>query len=345
MEQHFVLAAAGEAPQLSVAGLVLAGKANIKNQVAGSPDLAAALRAGLLGLVDVQHNGVAGLAEACERAAPMFEAAAHRDEAEALAEFDRRLAEPGNAMVCYGERETRAALASGAVELLLLGADAAEGPNTNVVGNHAQVQAEPRPADGPDVGAAAAADPARWQTVGEWAETTVTEYGGRLQLIASRTARGAEFGANYCWAGLLRWPFVFDEDAWAQEQEQAAAARPHAALTIEVKDAEGAADGASSGSQEVPVEVEVDVDVEVEAGVADRRDAVTRPPRRDGPVVLEIKCADFAVGQRRQAAEEPSEPQDQAAQRDVDFASWEQRLELNPTAAPFVPSWLPAGQW
>ncbi len=106
--------------QPTVTGLVVAGVADFKTQVAAELD--GRLRSIVIGTVDVSYGGPQGLTEAISLSATMLQGVYLHEQSEACAEFFDHVGKDDSRAV-YGAEYTLLALEDGAVETLLLWED------------------------------------------------------------------------------------------------------------------------------------------------------------------------------------------------------------------------------
>lgn len=104
-----------------VSGIIIAGKAEIKQRVVESPFISKLLKPLLIGCIDVQHSGDHGLVEAIERAVPIIADLNTRLEDGVLASLFRAI-ECSPDTVRFGVRESIEALAHGCLESMFVSA-------------------------------------------------------------------------------------------------------------------------------------------------------------------------------------------------------------------------------
>ena len=174
----FLAANAAGDVEAAVAGLVVAGPANIKQQLVGGY-LDARLQGLVLAVLDTQHSGDTGVSEAVAKAAGVLAAKEHEQDERVLGLFFKHL-QGTTGLAAYGVREVVMAVECGAVAQLLLHAPSA--------------QQLPAPAG-------AMAD------LLAWAEAECPVHGIELCTISDATESGTRFVRDFGGVGgLLRYP-------------------------------------------------------------------------------------------------------------------------------------------
>lgn len=193
---HFLAEDEGRA---RVSGLVLAGAAEMKEELLASHKLHPKVNALLLRTVAVSAGGEAGLAQAIELSADALGGVKLVAEQRLLRAFEDELARGGE-RCCYGVTETLAALEEGAVDTLIV---------------HDGLQDQ---------------HPRLGGLLAEWLADHHHEFGSALQLVSTATEAGARFaGGMGGVGGLLRYAWEATEDEVAPHDE---AVTPAAATPV-----------------------------------------------------------------------------------------------------------------
>jgi len=192
-------------------GLVLAGNADFKTEL--SKRLDRRLSSVLLGVVDIQYNGLAGFHEALDKAEPFLQGLAYYEEKRDLAEFMERIRT--TAPVTFGPYEAVRVLveSGGAVERLLLWSDLpllrrslkkTGGDETKWDVRHPDEEKK---------------IPEGWELLEEtpllaWLMEHCKEFGAEISLITGQSPSGSQFVAGFGGVGaLLRYSFDLAEEA------------------------------------------------------------------------------------------------------------------------------------
>ncbi|KAK3096160.1 hypothetical protein FSP39_023882 [Pinctada imbricata] len=124
--QHFVLKVAEEATKLfisgdkpNIAGLVLAGSADLKNELAEANVFDARLRPMIIKTVDIAYGGESGLNEAIVLSADVLGNLKFIQEKKMLERYFEEIAQD-TGRFCYGIQDTMQALEMGAVDRLMV---------------------------------------------------------------------------------------------------------------------------------------------------------------------------------------------------------------------------------
>jgi peptide chain release factor subunit 1 len=235
----------------NVHGLVLAGVADFKSQVAAKLD--GRLRRLVRGVIDVSYGGAQGLTQAIAASAKTLEGISLHEQAAACGDFFDHVAKDDSKAV-YGALQTLQALEDGAIDTLLLWEDAPlvrhEVKVTSGDSSNGKTEIEGDPAeedgDGEDVvevvvcradadplekflsGASEPSARARATVVSsqpliEYLARASKDFGvDRVRLLSDCTPEGSQFCAGFGGVGgICRWPWtaVVEEDDAAQAFE------------------------------------------------------------------------------------------------------------------------------
>lgn len=103
----------------NVSGIVIAGKANVKSLVMSCEQLDKRIRSIVCAVLDIQHSGAEGLAEAVEKSENQRSGKLHTNVAESLAEFDDMINNNPD-LCCFGVDDITAALKAKAIKILFM---------------------------------------------------------------------------------------------------------------------------------------------------------------------------------------------------------------------------------
>lgn len=221
----------GDAP--NVAGLVLAGSAELKSVLAASGHLDARLRRLVVAVLDVAYGGENGLNQAIALAGEALGGAALSAERAVLRGFFEHIARD-DGRYAFGANETLAALEAGVVDVLLI----AEECDTcryelGVPGDHnvrvvcgAPGAAMPPPAalggdggsDGSGAGDAIVEEVRARGALVEWLADNCAAFGARMALVSSATPEGMQFMRGFGGVGaILRWALELGDGGGGSE--------------------------------------------------------------------------------------------------------------------------------
>jgi len=175
--------------QCTIAGLVLAGPADFKRDLADALD--PRLSAIVLKIVDVAYGGARGFDEAIGACASILANVRFVQEKAVLAQFFEAIARD-TGRVCYGARDTMHALDLGAAETVIAWDELAETFRQHA-DNDACENDEP--------------------TLVEWLANHHSRFGAALELVTNRSPEGSQFCRGFGGIGaLLRYPVDFFDD-------------------------------------------------------------------------------------------------------------------------------------
>lgn len=201
----------------NVKGLILAGSADFKSELAKTDMLDQRLRRIILKLVDTAYGEEAGLNQAIELSAEALEGVRYLEEKKLISSFfDEINRDTGKC--CYGLRETLYALENGAVTDLLLWEDL---PLNRCVVSSSSSSNETRIVyistgnpglSYPNQGKVAEGESIREsEPYVEWIARNYKNTGARLHLLSNRSAEGSQFCLGFSGiGGILRYKIDFD---------------------------------------------------------------------------------------------------------------------------------------
>jgi len=205
----------------NVQGLVLAGCADLKSEMASRLD--PRLKAVVLGVIDVQYNGISGFNECIEKCADLLKGSEYFQERKLISKFFEAVKtdEP----VVYGVEETMKALleSGGAVDQLLIAETLAvvryvltpnsvknEADNVIFYGDAVSVRAKLE--DGFKIASS--------QSLLNWILDNVKEFGATVELISEGSPMANQFSTGFGGlAALLRYQWVPEFDEKGAEDE------------------------------------------------------------------------------------------------------------------------------
>uniref|UniRef100_A0A7S2B034 Eukaryotic peptide chain release factor subunit 1 n=1 Tax=Florenciella parvula TaxID=236787 RepID=A0A7S2B034_9STRA len=203
-----------------VAGLILAGPANLKNLLGDSSALAKPLRSKVVARVETAQGGRTAIAEALRRGAKHLTAYLHAPESAILADFFSKLEQDDTSKLTYGIKETLAALEAHAVKKLLVSRTMAE--STPLASCRHGLSGMASGVATQENGASRAA--AQAATLAEFllGPDGVAKSGAELVWIDVLTEDGVRFAEGFGGlGGYLHWPFEgFEEEEEEEEEEE-----------------------------------------------------------------------------------------------------------------------------
>jgi peptide chain release factor subunit 1 len=190
----------------NVAGLVLAGSAEFKNDLAKSDLFDQRLRPLILKIVDVSYGDFNGFNQAIELAADVLGNVRFIHEKQILEKFFEDISKEGG-KTCYGYIETLKSLEAGAVETLIVYEDLPMtrwklvDPSGEDVIVYTKDSTEQPSLDG--------ANPGEKLTIvenmalTEWFTDNYTRYGATLEFVSDRSQEGSQFVKGFGGVGAL----------------------------------------------------------------------------------------------------------------------------------------------
>jgi len=195
----------------NVSGLILAGSADFKNDLAGSDLFDARLVPVILKIVDVAYGGENGFNQAVELSADCLAGVRFIQEKKLLSKYFDEISKDTN-LYCFGIRDTLKCLEMGAVEKLIVFEEldhlrlVAKNPNTGVETVHfvgpKQVDDRKYYTD-PETGAALEVETMQ---VVEWFAESYKKFGCSLEFVTNKSPEGSQFVKGFGGlGGLLRY--------------------------------------------------------------------------------------------------------------------------------------------
>jgi len=235
-------------PSDEVAGVLLAGPANMKHLLAESSALAKPLQSKVVATVETSQGGRTAVSEALRRGAEALSAFLHAPEQSVLVEFFSKLQQDDTSRVVYGIKETLAALEAHAVKKLLVSRSMAEGTTYapgEGTGSRAKGVAHRGAAE--HEGSATCA---RTATLATHLQDSAAKCGAELVWINVKTEEGVRFTDGFGGlAAFCHWPFEYDDDEEEEEEQE------------EAEEKSGYAGGAASPPAQVDVQKPAGVSV------------------------------------------------------------------------------------
>lgn len=203
----------------NVAGLILAGLADFKNELALSDMFDARLKEIILKIIDVSYGGENGFSQAIELAADALSNVKFVQETRLLSAFFEELAKDTN-MVIYGMNDTLSAWESGAVKTIIAweNLDYLRVILRNPEGQEIVKILRPRELSD----ASKLVDPETNATLDiidqmpllEWLAEHYKERGAQLEIITDKSQEGAQFVRGFGgFGGFLRFPQTIEDYA------------------------------------------------------------------------------------------------------------------------------------
>jgi peptide chain release factor subunit 1 len=201
----------------NVVGLVLAGSAEFKNDLAQSDMFDPRLAAVLLKIVDVSYGGENGFNQAIELSADTLKGVKFVQEKKIITKYFEEVA-LDTGKVCYGIQDTLKALDMGAVELLLvyegleLSRVVIKNPhNDEVVTHFLTPQEEKQDKFFRDAATGNELVVVERTPLTEWLALNYKSFGTKLEFVTNKSQEGAQFVKGFGGiGGLLRYKVEFD---------------------------------------------------------------------------------------------------------------------------------------
>jgi peptide chain release factor subunit 1 len=202
----------------NIVGLILAGSAEFKNDLAQSDLFDPRLAAVLLKIVDVSYGGENGFNQAIELSADTLKGVKFVQEKKIIAQYFEEVA-LDTGKVCYGVQDTLKALDMGAVELLLVfeGLEVhrvvIKNPHTDEVVTHFLTPEQEK--DEKYFRDAASGNElivVERTPLTEWLALNYKSFGTKLEFVTNKSQEGAQFVKGFGGiGGLLRYKVEFDQ--------------------------------------------------------------------------------------------------------------------------------------
>ncbi len=201
----------------NVVGLVLAGSAEFKNDLAQSDMFDPRLAAVLLKIVDVSYGGENGFNQAIELSADTLKGVKFVQEKKIITKYFEEVA-LDTGKVCYGISDTLKALDMGAVELLLVyeGLEVSrvviKNPHNDEVATHFLTpQEEKQDKFFRDAATGNELVVVERTPLTEWLALNYKSFGTKLEFVTNKSQEGAQFVKGFGGiGGLLRYKVEFD---------------------------------------------------------------------------------------------------------------------------------------
>jgi len=198
----------------NVTGIVLAGLADFKSELAGSDLLDPRLKEKVLKIVDVSYGGDNGFNQAIELSADVLSNVKFIQEKKLISKFFEEIAQD-TGKYCYGVRDTLAALDMGAVETLVVWENLdimrvqLKNPQTGEekilhLNKEQEKDQSNYKENGVDL------DVVEKMNLLEWFANNYKKFGAQLEFITNRSQEGAQFCKGFGGiGGLLRYKVDF----------------------------------------------------------------------------------------------------------------------------------------
>ena len=202
----------------NVLGLILAGSAEFKNDLAQSEMFDPRLAAVLLKIVDVSYGGENGFNQAIELSADTLKGVKFVQEKKIITRYFEEVA-LDTGKVCYGIQDTLKALDMGACELLLVyeGLDVArvviKNPHSDEMATHFLTpEQEKDPKYYRDAATGNELTVLERTPLTEWLALNYKSFGTKLEFVTNKSQEGAQFVKGFGGiGGLLRYKVEFDQ--------------------------------------------------------------------------------------------------------------------------------------
>jgi len=202
----------------NVTGLVLAGSADFKNDLAQSDLLDQRLQAKIIRIVDVSYGGDNGFNQAIELAAESLSNVKFIQEKKIISNFFEEVAQDSGKYV-FGIAETLQTLAMGAVEMLIVWESletqriTVKNPSTNeekVLVLSPEQEKDPLALRDPETGVDLEVIDKMILT--EWLVNNYKNFGAHLEFVTNKSQEGSQFQRGFGGlGGILRYKVAFEE--------------------------------------------------------------------------------------------------------------------------------------
>lgn len=210
-----------ETCQVNVNGIVLAGSASFKDEFNDPKITDRRILAKIIGVVDVAYGFKQGLQQAVELASDMLKGVSIVHQKKLMSQFFGEL-EKDSGRVCFGVKETMAALDSGAVETLLTWekcdvvrykiVDSATGKEEILFGKQDK---------SPIPEGAKTKEIVDSELLVDWLVDHYQEFGTQLEIVQDSSAEGSQFCKGFGgFGGILRYKMEFQEEPNDSKQEE-----------------------------------------------------------------------------------------------------------------------------
>lgn len=205
----------------NIQGMVLAGSADLKDQLSECKMLDPRIQSIIVATVDVAYGFTQGLAQAIELAAPSLKQVTLIQQKQLMSKFFEEIA-TDSGKICFGARDTMASLEGGAVDKLLIWEelDVVRYTLSNAAGEMKVVYCKPGQvfSDKSNQG---------WEILNseplvDWLAEHYQEFGAQLVLVSDTTPEGSQFCRGFGGIGsLLRYRMDFEDFEEKEDHEEA----------------------------------------------------------------------------------------------------------------------------
>lgn len=211
----------------NIAGLVLAGSADFKNELNNSDMFDQRLAKIVVKVVDVSYGGENGFNQAIELASETLTNVKFVYEKKLICKYMEEIAQD-TGKYCFGVSDTMKALELGAVEILILWEDLPhvryEMRNTSTGEEQVKIlspQEQKDPAHFVDAATGVELEVADSMPLVEWFANNYKMFGTQLEFVTARSQEGSQFCEGFGGiGGLLRWKVDFIELDYDGEEDE-----------------------------------------------------------------------------------------------------------------------------
>ena len=213
------------ADKVNVTGIVLAGSADFKNDLAGSDIFDQRLVAKIMKTVDVSYGGENGFNQAIELCAETLANVKFIQEKKLISRYFEEISQDTQKF-CFGVEDTLKGLEMGAVDTLIVWEnfetmryDLKNASTGEMLVKHLTLKEEADPSN------FVAADGAELETVEkmqlvEWFANSYKNFGAQLEFVSNRSQEGQQFVKGFGGiGGILRYKVDFMEHDYDEEEE------------------------------------------------------------------------------------------------------------------------------
>jgi len=213
----------------NVSGLILAGLADFKTELAGSDMFDQRLQVKIIKIVDVSYGGDNGFNQAIELSGEVLQNVKFIQEKKLISKYFEEIAQD-TGKICYGVKDTLYALSLGAAETLVVWENleiaryVLKGVNGEEIVLHLSKEAEKDKSHFVDSATGTDLEVLEKQSLLEWFANNYKKFGAVLEFVTNKSQEGSQFCKGFGGiGGLLRYKVDFaaleNEHLVAQEED------------------------------------------------------------------------------------------------------------------------------
>jgi len=201
--------------KVNVTGLILAGLADFKNELAASDMFDQRLQAKVIKIVDVSYGGDNGFNQAIELSAEVLQNVKFIQEKKLISKYFEEIAQD-TGKICYGVKDTLYALSMGAVETLVVWENleinryVLKSPTGEDIILHLNKEEEKNKALFVDASTGTDLEVIDKQSLLEWFANNYKKFGAVLEFVTNKSQEGSQFCKGFGGiGGLMRYKVDF----------------------------------------------------------------------------------------------------------------------------------------